>query len=86
MAGMKNGLAAIAALGSVAAGPAAAQTRASQTLPAPISADRASQPVAGANDMGGHFSPGLIIASLAILAAVLAAAGGGGGGGNDSRG
>jgi len=88
----RNGLIVAAALGLVAAGPASAQTRSAQALPAqaPISqaapVDRAAQPMTDAAEMGGKISPALIIAFLAILAAILAAAGGGGGGGNDSPG
>lgn len=85
MAMVKSGLAALAALGLIAA-PAAAQTRSAQALPAPVAADRAAPPVVDANELGARgLSPALIIAFLAILAAILAAAGGGGGG-NDSPG
>ena len=87
---IRHGFAAIAALGLMAS-PVMAETRSAQALPAPSaqvdtsSLALASQPVEGADSLGGGFSPALLLALLAIIAATVAAAGGGGGG-NDSPG
>ena len=87
---IRHGFAAIAALGLMAS-PVMAETRSAQALPAPSaqvdtsSLALASQPVEGADSLGGGFSPALLLALLAIIAAIVAAAGGGGGG-NDSPG
>ena len=87
---IRHGFAAIAALGLMAS-PVMAETRSAQALPAPSaqvdtsSLALASQPIEGADSLGGGFSPALLLALLAIIAAIVAAAGGGGGG-NDSPG
>ena len=87
---IRHGFAAIAALGLMAS-PVMAETRSAQALPAPSaqvdtsSLALASQPIEGADLLGGGFSPALLLALLAIIAAIVAAAGGGGGG-NDSPG
>jgi hypothetical protein len=97
MVKLSNGLAAIAALGLVAAAPASAATRAAQSLPV-ISAQvydaspaRASQPMveasALANEDGGNSTALIIGLVLVLLAVLLAASGSGGGsGGPDSPG
>jgi len=86
---LRNGLAAVAALGLVAAAPASAATRAGQALPAvsaPLTSAplaRSTQPMEQADALRGGVSVGLIIGILAVLIAILLAAGGGG---NDSPG
>ena len=95
MGKLSNGLAAFAAFGLVVAGPAAAQTRAAQALPAASAqldrADvaRGNAPLAQASELGGRSSP-IVLGIIALLALLIAAAGGGGGGngggGNDSPG
>ena len=84
MVKFKHGLAAVAAFG-LAASPALAETRSSQALPAPSAqvdssaVSLASQPVEGADQLGGRLSPALLIALLAIIAAIIAFSSGGGG-------
>jgi hypothetical protein len=95
MVKLSNGLAAIAALGLVAAAPASAATRAAQSLPAisaqvdVVSPARASEPMVEAstlaNEDGGN-STALIVGLVLVLLAVLLAASGGSGGGPDSPG
>jgi hypothetical protein len=93
MVRLRNGLAALAALGLVAATPVSAATRAAQALPAPAAQldptrlDRASQPLGEAEAMRGEgLSPGILVALVAVILAILLAASGGGGGGPDSPG
>ena len=89
MVKFKHGLAAIAAFG-LAVSPAMAETRSAQALPAPSAqvdssaVSLASQPVEGADSLGGKLSPALLIALLAIIAAIILVASGGNG--NDSPG
>ena len=95
MVKLRNGLAAIAALGLVAAAPASAATRSAQSLPA-VSAQidvvapvRASAPMVQASALANEDddnSTALIVGLVLVLLAVLLAASGGGGGGPDSPG
>jgi hypothetical protein len=97
MVKLRNGLAAIAALGLVAAGPASAATRAAQALPAAstqfvgVAPARATQPMTQASALANEDddNPTALIVGLVVLllAILLAASGGGGGaGGPDSPG
>ena len=89
MVKFKHGLAAIAAFG-LAVSPAMAETRSAQALPAASAqvassaVSLASQPLEGADSLGGGLSPALLIALLAIIAAIVLVASGGNG--NDSPG
>ena len=95
MVKLRNSLAAIAALGLVAAAPASAATRAAQSLPAgsaqvdDLSPARAAQPMVQASALAnedGDNSTALIVGLVLVLLAVLLAASGSGGGGPDSPG
>ena len=83
MVRIKHGLAAIAALG-LAVSPAMAETRSAQALPAPSAqvdsnaVSLASQPMQDADSLGRRFSPALLIALLALIAAIIAVSAGGG--------
>ena len=91
MVRLRNGIAALAALGLIGAAPASAATRAAQSLPAASekigssSPARASAPMTEAAELRGG-SSGLILGLVALLLAILLAGSGGGGGGNDSPG
>ena len=83
MVRVKHGFAAIAALG-LAVSPAMAETRSAQALPAPSAqvdsnaVSLASRPMQNADSLGRGFSPALLIALLALIAAIIAVSTGGG--------
>ena len=83
MVKVRHGFAAIAALG-LAVSPAMAETRSAQALPAPSAqvdsnaVSLASQPMQDVDSLGRGFSPALLIALLALIAALIAVSAGGG--------
>jgi hypothetical protein len=91
MVKLSSVLAGVAAVGLMAAGPAMAQTRAADSLPAatvvvdPAAVDRSASPIDDASELGRRSSPLLILLLLGAIAAVILIASGGGNG-NDSPG